>query len=135
MKNLPKLNSKHLAYTFLSIVMLTGIYSTYLVISASNAPLSIPVDDKNTTSGYFNPYRNQEVKKVSVVGEISKSQDSEYPSEYPYVLLNDSKKVAYLYSETNDLNLSLGLNLQIDGEVMTLKDGVDVINVKSIKLK
>jgi len=132
MKDLPKLSPRLFAYSFLGLVILAGLYSTYLIISVSNNPPNLAVDESNqTSSAYFNPHQDSEIKNINIMGEISKSQDS----EYPYMLLSDGKKIAYLYSETNDLNLSLGLNLQIDGEVKTQKDGVDVINVKSIKLK
>ena len=54
-----------------------------------------------------------------------------------FLLLDtEGQSLAYLYSKNNDLNLSLGLDVEIQGELRSnAGDGKEIIEVLSIKLK
>ncbi len=56
--------------------------------------------------------------------------------EYKFKLLDrNNQAVAYLYAEQNDLSLSQGYMVEIYGDIRGKYNGLDVIHVKSVKLK
>jgi hypothetical protein len=131
-------------YKLISLLFLISVIcaSLYLAVSFyinSNNQRLVAVNttaEKQNTGAYFNPayYSNTE-RKIS--GRINKNFNNTNDKMTAFQLLDDEgKNLAYLYSKNNDLNLSLGLEVEIQGELRrSMSDGKEVIEVLSIKLK
>ncbi len=131
-------------YKFISLLFLIFVIcaSLYLAVSFyinSNNQSVTGVGstaEKQNTGAYFNPeyYSNTE-RKIS--GKISKNFNNTENKMTGFLLLDtEGQSLAYLYSKNNDLNLSLGLDVEIQGELRSnAGDGKEIIEVLSIKLK
>jgi hypothetical protein len=133
--------SKLISFVVLIVIIGLGLYyalNFYLKANNINSTTSA-IDTKienQDSSAYFNPaYYSDKERKIS--GKIGKSYNQTDNSNLDFELLgNDGKTIAYIYSVNNDLNLSVGLTVEIQGEYRTTSvSGKEVIEVKSIKLK
>ncbi len=139
-KNPPSKKSKMITYGILVAVISIGMYfAVNFYVNANNLTAnsgSSSLADEQANSAYFTPnyYANRE-RKIS--GKIVKNsvQTSDKTTNFE-LEGNDGKNIAYIYSNTNDLNLSVGLIVEIQGEYRsTTESGKEIIEVYSLKLK
>ncbi len=120
---------------FLTIVIIGVVWILFVKPEDSATPSSNNTVDKS--NAYFIPPTERSREK-SLKGKI-KNTDPMYVNgkEIAYILVdNNEEKIAYLYSTSNDLNLSVGFNVEVLGVAERKQyNDMDIINVKTIKLK
>ena len=133
-------NSKMITYGILVAIIAIGMYfAVNFYVNANNLTAnsgSSSLNGDQSNSAYFTPdyYANRE-RKIS--GKVAKNPVQTTDKTTNFELEgNDGKNIAYIYSNTNDLNLSVGLVVEIQGEYRSsTESGKEVIEVFSIKLK
>lgn len=131
---------KLFSLVFLILIICVSLYfavSFYMRSTGSDLNVSTSGLRENSNSGaYFSPdYYLKTERKLA--GEISINSNFGNDSEREFELLDDNgKNIAYIYSRKNDLSLSVGLEVEIEGRlVKTTSSGIEIIEVSSIRLK
>lgn len=123
------------------LVLVVGFglyYSVNFYIGATELKSSLdPTSEEVKKSGaYFTPeyYSNRD---RGLFGKVNRNLSSTAEANQAFVLENEEGEIlVYLYSENNNLDLSVGLNVEINGQLRkNAPDGKEIIEVTSIKLK
>lgn len=132
--NLSSKSKRLIIYFFISFI---AIFGTYFLINNFNRKIEVTPEDiaKSSENAFFVPPAVNKQGQV-IAGKITSSSIPTNP-KVKYELQNEKReRVAYLYSDNNDLELSLGLTVELQTENSGEKySGIDIVNVKAIKLK
>lgn len=130
-------NFKIISILIAGIIIAISVFMVGSVLLNNNSSTRDNLDSEVTGSGIFNPseYITGERFLSGEIVEVFNPENT--ANELRFELLDENgDRQAFVYSNTNDLELSMGLNVEIEGELQRrTQDGYDVVLVRSIVLK
>lgn len=128
-------NKKVLMLIVFVVTAVTIAYSVYLV---SKIATSTPDSGGNSTSqNYYFVAPPENSGEIEIGGKIVPIPTNIVESQYAHELVDENgQRLAYIYSDKNNLDLPSGMKVEIIGVTEAKKyNGYDVIKVTKLKLK
>lgn len=119
----------------IAVIFIPIYFAVNYYIKATNIEATpVDVTQPENSGAYFDP--GYYTRERTITGKISKGMNTVDEERSFELLDNDGKNIAYIYSKDQDLNLSIGLTVEIRGQLSdSAEDGKEIIEVKSIRLK
>lgn len=123
---------RNIMYILIVLFVVAGIFIIVSQFTSSTGDITKKIDN----DAYFAPPSEDEMQR-SVSGKINKMYNVIENDKVKHELLDkDGNRLAYLYSSTNNLDLSIGLYVEVTGAATRERaSGVEIIRVETIKYK